>query len=143
MVLDDLDHRLIALLRSNARLPIAKLAAHLGVSRATAKARLDRLVEGGAIAGFTVVTVAAQSHGVRAITMIEVETKREDAVLKRLMGIPELRQLHTTNGRWDYVAELEAADVAAFDDLLRTIRQIDGIGATDTSILLKARKAAS
>ncbi|MCY1559196.1 Lrp/AsnC ligand binding domain protein [compost metagenome] len=59
------------------------------------------------------------------------------------MGIPELRQLHTTNGRWDYVAELEAADVAAFDDLLRTIRQIDGIGATDTSILLKARKAAS
>jgi DNA-binding Lrp family transcriptional regulator len=53
-----------------------------------------------------------------------------------------VRELHTTNGRWDVVAEIEATGIAALDDLLRTIRQIDGIANTDTSILLKARKTA-
>ena len=48
MILDDLDYRLIALLRTNARTPVNKLALDLGVSRATAKARIDRLVAGGA-----------------------------------------------------------------------------------------------
>ena len=141
MILDDLDYRLIALLRTNARAPVNKLALDLKVSRATAKARIDRLVQGGAIAGFTVVMAAAPGHGIRAITMVEVDGKHEAAVMKRLLGMPEVRQLHNTNGRWDMVAELEAPDVEAFDDLLRQIRQIDGIASTDTSILLKARRS--
>ena len=78
---------------------------------------------------------------IRAITMVEVDGKHEAAVMKRLLGMPEVRQLHNTNGRWDMVAELEAPDVEAFDDLLRNIRQIDGIASTDTSILLKARRS--
>jgi DNA-binding Lrp family transcriptional regulator len=141
MILDDLDYRLIALLRANARTPVNKLALDLGVSRATAKARIDRLVTSGAIAGFTVVMAAAPSQGIRAITMVEVDGKHEAAVMKRLLGMPEVRQLHNTNGRWDMVAELEAPNVEAFDDLLRQIRQIDGIASTDTSILLKARRS--
>jgi DNA-binding Lrp family transcriptional regulator len=141
MNLDDLDYRLIALLRTNARTPVNKLALDLGVSRATAKARIDRLVAGGAIAGFTVVMASAPSQGIRAITMVEVDGKHEAAVMKRLLGMPQVRQLHNTNGRWDMVAELEAPNVEAFDDLLRQIRQIDGIASTDTSILLKARRS--
>ena len=142
MILDDLDQRLIALLRTNARTPVAKLAADLRISRATARARIDRLVESGTIAGFTVVMAGAPSRGIRAITMVEVDGKHEAAVMKRLLGLPEVRQLHNTNGRWDMVAEIEAPDVEALDDLLRNIRQIDGIASTDTSILLKARRSA-
>jgi DNA-binding Lrp family transcriptional regulator len=74
--------------------------------------------------------------------MIEIDGKQEEAVTRRLMGLPGVRELHTTNGRWDVVAEIEATGIAALDDLLRTIRQIDGIANTDTSILLKARKTA-
>jgi DNA-binding Lrp family transcriptional regulator len=73
--------------------------------------------------------------------MIEIEGKQEEAVTRRLMGMPEVRELHATNGRWDVVAEIEAASIADLDDLLRAIRQIDGIANTDTSILLKARKS--
>lgn len=144
MALDELDHRLISLLRSDARIPIAKLATALGVSRATATARINRLVDDGVIKGFTVALQSTHdAPGVRAITMIEVESKQEDAVARRLLGLPEVRQLHTTNGRWDFVAELEAPSFSAFDDLLRTLRNLDGIKSTDTSILLKARKAAT
>ena len=141
MAIDDIDQRLIALLRNDARMPVAKLAAQAGVSRATATARIERLRRDGIIAGFTVVLQSnVETGGVRAITMIEIDGKQEEAVTRRLMGLPEVRQLHTTNGRWDVVAEIEATSIAALDDLLRAIRQIDGIANTDTSILLKARK---
>ena len=139
--LDDLDRQLIALLRTDARLPVAKLAARLGVSRATVSARMDRLIENGVIAGFTVVLQAqTQPPGVRAVMMVEVDGKHADTVQRRLMGMPEIRGLHTTNGRWDLVAEIEAPSLPAFDELLRKVRQIDGIASTETSILLTARK---
>ncbi len=63
------------------------------------------------------------------------------SIIRRLMGFPEIRGLYTTNGRWDVVAEIEAESLASFDDLLRQMRQIDGIANTETSILLAARKA--
>ena len=112
MALDDSDQKLIALLRSDARLPVAKLAARVGISRATVTARIARLRRDGVIAGFTVVLQSnVESPGVRAITMIEIEGKQEEAVTRRLMGMPEVRELHATNGRWDIVAEIEAASI--------------------------------
>jgi len=141
MALDNIDQGLIALLRNDARMPVAKLAAAAGISRATATARIDKLRREGVIAGFTVVLQSnVESSGVRAITMIEIDGKQEEAVTHRLMGMPEVRQLSTTNGRWDVVAEIEAPTISSLDELLRAIRQIDGIANTDTSILLKVRK---
>lgn len=141
-MLDDLDRRLIALLRTDARLPMAKLATDLGVTRATARARLDRLVRDGVIAGFTVLMRRdTESAGVNAVTLIEVDGRHGENVIRRLSGLPEIRALHTTNGRWDIVAEIEAPSLAAFDALLRTIRQTEGIANSETSILLAARKS--
>lgn len=138
---DALDQSLIALLRTDARLPIATLAARLGVTRATARARLDRLVREGVIAGFTVVLgTETEDGGIRAITTIEVDGRHAESVIRRLAGLPEIRTLHTTNGRWDIVAEIEAGTLADFDALLRAIRQIEGIANSETSILLGARK---
>lgn len=83
------------------------------------------------------------SDGVRAVMMIEVEGRAADQVIRRLHGFPEVRALHTTNGRWDAVAELETADLESFDAILRRVRLIDGIVATETSLLLATRKGAA
>lgn len=140
--MDDLDHRLLALLRADARQPVAGLAAALKVSRATVRARIDRLVADGVIAGFTVLLRQdLRPATVRAITMIEVEGRAAESVIARLQGFPEVRTVHTTNGRWDVIADVETDSLEAFDDTLRRIRQIAGIAATETSILLSARKA--
>lgn len=138
---DDLDHRLIALLRTDARRPIAALATSLGVTRATVRARLDRLIADGIIDGFTVVLRReTEPGGVRAVTLIEVDGRHAEAVIRRLAGLPEIRALHTTNGRWDIVADVEAPSLQDFDALLRTIRQIEGIANSETSLLLGLRK---
>jgi DNA-binding Lrp family transcriptional regulator len=139
--MDDLDYKLIALLRSDARRPVASLAVELGVSRATVRSRIDRLVESGVIRGFT---VAVQDHAtrnlVRGVMMIAVEGKAADKVVKRLYGYPEVRKLHSTNGHWDLVSELVAASLGEFDELLNRIRSIDGVKSTETNILLSSPK---
>ena len=139
--MDDLDRDILGALRQNARLPVASLAAMTGASRATVTARIDRLVANGTIAAFTILTGREiQSAGVRAIVMIEVVGKFADRVAHQLRGLPQVRALHSTNGRWDFIAELEDKDLAGFDETLRRIRLIEGIYLTESSILLKTSK---
>ena len=56
--MDDTDDRLIAALRHDARASLSDLAARLGVSRTTLRARLARLQSRGEIVGFSVITRA-------------------------------------------------------------------------------------
>lgn len=143
ITLDDLDHSLISALRHNARTPVSSLAAQTGASRATVSARIDRLVKSGTIAAFTIRTVSELSgSGVRAIVLIEVLGKMADRVAAQLRGLPQVRALHSTNGRWDLIAELEDKDLGTFDETLHKIRLIDGINSTETNILLKTTKSA-
>lgn len=140
--MDDLDHELLSALRQNARLSISSLAAMTGASRATVTARMDRMVADGTIAAFTIRTgQETRLPNVRAIIMIEVLGKMGDRVADQLRGMPQVRALHSTNGRWDFVAELEDDDLASFDETLRRIRLIEGINLTETNILLRTRKS--
>ena len=139
--MDDLDRDLLSALRHNSRTSVSSLAAATGASRATVAARIDRLVENGTITGFTIRTGhETRAAGVRAIVMIEVLGRLADRVADQLRGLPQVRALHSTNGRWDFIAELEDRDLVSFDETLRRIRLIDGITVTETNILLKTSK---
>ena len=139
--MDSKDLRLIALLRENARAPVAQLAKQLGVSRGTVQNRIDKLVENHVLLGFTVRTASeVAAHRVRAVMMISVEGDRSEAIIKALRGYPEVRELHTTNGRWDIVAELGADSLESFDEVLRSIRTIKGVSNSETSLLLSTHK---
>jgi DNA-binding Lrp family transcriptional regulator len=139
--LDDTDRELIALLRDNARLPVATLAKKLRVARGTVQNRLARLEREGVIVGYTVrLKPQVEGHHIRALMTVSVEGNRADDVLRALRGDPAVAALHTTNGRWDIVAELRADSLEAFDRVLSGIRLIDGIAQTETSILLSTHK---
>ncbi len=140
-MLDDTDLALIAALRADGRRSISDLALDLKLSRATVRARLSRLVESGEIQGFTaVLRNEGQDLPIRAMMMLAIEGKRADAVIRRLSGMPEARSIHTTNGRWDLVIELATPDLASFDAALHRIRLIEGVSATETSLMLSTVK---
>ncbi len=135
--MDALDEKLITLLRHDGRRSISDLAADLGVSRATVRARLERLEKAGDIIGYTVILRAdAVGQPVRGIMMIEIEGVAADRVIRALGGFPEVSAVHTTNGRWDLVAELGTATLTDFDAALRRIRLIPGITGSETNLLL-------
>jgi DNA-binding Lrp family transcriptional regulator len=139
--MDDLDQRLIALLRHDARATVASLAEALGVARGTVQNRMARLESDGTIVGYTVrLRPDVEEQRIRALMTIAVEGNRNEAVLATLRGDPAVSTLHTTNGRWDIVAELRTDSLATFDQVLRRIGQIDGVARTETSLLLSTLK---
>ena len=139
--MDELDHQLIARLRGNARMSIATLAKQLQVARGTVQNRIARLERDGTIAGYTVrLGTALDEQGITALMTIAVEGNSADAVLRSLRGDPAVRTLHTTNGRWDIIAELRADTLEAFDRVLGRIRKVEGIASTETSLLLSTHK---
>jgi DNA-binding Lrp family transcriptional regulator len=139
--MDDTDRQLIALLRDDARMPVVALAKKLRVARATVQNRITRLETEGTIVGYTVrLRPEAEAHRIRAIMSISIDGHHGDAVGRALRGHPNVVALHTTNGRWDFMAELRADTLEAFDKVLNTVRAIKGISNTETSILLSTHK---
>ena len=135
--LDSTDRRLIAELRVDGRAPMAQIATRAGISRATAEKRIARMVESGAILGFTV-RAAHEQSAIRAIMMIEVAGRTTSAVVRNLKGLPEIHTLHTTNGGWDLVAEIRVESLTDLDRVLREVRLIEGVLNSETSLLLSS-----
>ena len=98
--MDKTDERLIAALRHNARASLSDLALQLDLSRTTVRARIERLQLRGDVLGFTVVLKEdVLRDPVRGLMMIGIEGRGASRIVRQLQGIPEVRAIHTTNGR--------------------------------------------
>lgn len=141
--MDETDRKLITLLRHDSRRGISEVATELKVSRATVRARLARLERSGEIVGYTVVLRAdATSPAVRALALIEVEGRKADEVIAALTGFAEVGAVHTTNGRWDIVVEMLAESLTDLDAILRRLRLVPGVTASETHLLLATPRSA-
>ena len=137
--MDELDQKLLTLLRRNARESVATLAQRLGVSRGTVTNRIRRLEDQHVIVGYTVqLKPQTLDNAIHAWMAIEVEGNQSRAVIDHLLGEPALVALHDTNGRWDLLAELRVADLEALSRTLERIRKIPGVSATETSVHLRS-----
>lgn len=136
--MDEIDQRLISLLRQDARLTVAALAAKLRVSRGTVTNRIRRLEDDGVIVGYTVrLRPDVQYNAIKAWMSIAVEGNQTRAVIANLLGEPGVASLHDTNGRWDLLAELRAESLQELAKVLERIRLLKGISNTETSIHLE------
>ena len=138
-----MDQALIALLRQNARASVATLAAKLGVSRGTVTNRMEKLEQGGLIVGYTVrLRPDAQPEVLRAWMSIEIVGNDTRRVMASLLGDPGVAALHSTNGRWDVLAELQVGSLEELSRTLERIRLIKGISNSETSIHLESFRVA-
>jgi len=137
---DQIDRELIALLQANARESTANLARKLGVARTTVVARLARLEADAVIVGYTArLGSEAVDRGVQAYVGISISPKAQREVISRLSRLPELRQLASVSGEFDYMALLRADTTMRLDALLDEIGDIDGVIKTTTSVVLALR----
>ena len=137
-MMDELDQQILALLRQDARMNVATIAARMDVSRGTVTNRIRKLEDGGVIVGYTVrLRPDAQPNEIRAWMSIAVEGNDVRSVIAKLLGEPGVATLHDTNGRWDLLAELRAENLAGLSKVLERIRLIRGISSTETSIHLE------
>ncbi|MFK7879358.1 Lrp/AsnC family transcriptional regulator [Roseobacter sp.] len=140
--MDETDKRLVSALRHNARASLSELASLLGLTRATVRIRMTKLQERGDILGFSVVMKEdVQSDPVKGLMMIAIQGRGTDRIMRQLSGMPELRRVYSTNGRWDVIVEIGTATLEDFDQVLTQVRRLDGVNASETSLLLSTRKA--
>jgi DNA-binding Lrp family transcriptional regulator len=117
--LDEVDRRIIAVLVDDGRLSINGLASRVGVSRATAYARLDRLRTEGVITGFTAtVDPAKVGHGVAALILVNVDQNEWRAARDELLKLPGVEYLAFTSGGFDMVALVRVASIEALRDVV-------------------------
>ncbi len=137
---DTLDHDLLALLAVNARESTADLARKLGVARTTIVARLARLERDGIVSGYTVrLRHDLAQQGLSAFVGITVQPRSGADVVRLLTRFPEVKQLDSVSGQFDYVALLRADSAERLDALLDQIRALDGVQQTTTSVVLSRR----
>ncbi len=136
--MDATDQQLLSLLRKDARTNVATLAKKLGVSRGTVTNRITKLEDTGVIVGYTVrLRPDAQPNQISAWMSVAVEGNETRAVIASLLGEPGVAALHDTNGRWDLLAELRAANLSELSQVLERIRLVRGIRNTETSLHLE------
>lgn len=141
-VLTDKDRELIGLLQMNAREPVASLARKLKVSRTTIQDRLRRLEEARVIDGYTLrLTEDAVVAGLKAFVTIEVEPRRTSDVIRALLRLPQIEQLHTVSGKFDLMARVGAASADELDAVLDRVGQVAGVTGTESAIILSTKLA--
>jgi DNA-binding Lrp family transcriptional regulator len=140
--MDDTDQKLIATLRRDSRAPLSSLAAELGLSRTTVRSRIERLIERGEILGFTLRLKSDIAHApVRGMMMLGIEGRGAEKIMHRLLGIAAVQAVHSTNGKWDLIAEIGTDTLEELDKVLFAIRRIDGVMRSETNLLLSTRGA--
>lgn len=140
--MDETDQNLLAELRRDGRASLSDLAARLGLSRATVRLRMERLETKGEIAGFTVLTRGdVQEAPVRGLMMIGIEGRGQERIMARLLGLPAVMAVHSTNGKWDLIAELATQTLADLDEVIVKIRSLDGVTTSETNLFLSTRRA--
>ena len=131
------DEELIALLRVNAREPVAALARKLGVSRTTIQDRLRRLEGQGIIAGYTLrLSKDVHASGISAMVTISVEPRRQIDVAKVIAKIPQVETLHTVSGKFDLMALVKTATAEDMDKIIDQIGIISGVTEIETAVIL-------
>lgn len=135
--MDELDKSIIALLKSDARMPLAMLARRLKVARSTVQARLERLETSKVIAGYTLrLGAGADPARLRASVLLGVEPRSHAALLSRLKALSEVERVLSTSGRVDLLLQLACPDTQSLDLLLDEIGAMPGVRSSESLVHL-------
>ncbi len=136
--LDPLDHKILALLRTDGRRTYADIGKAVSLSTAAAKRRVDRLTAAGVITGFTVRTdPAAMGSTIDAIVEIYCADRTAPRDVKRVVeSMPEVRTAVTVAGDADAVVLMRFTDVAHLERAVERLRRDENVVRTRTMLVL-------
>jgi Lrp/AsnC family transcriptional regulator for asnA, asnC and gidA len=132
------DCEIIRLLQKDGRISNTTIAEKLGISEATVRTRLKRLIEDGVIQIVAVSNPLKLGFGIVGVINIQADIKKIDKVIKELKKLKELWYIVLTTGSSDINVEF---NLRSLDELhillLEKINKIDGIIRTDTSLIMQ------
>ncbi len=132
------DCEIIRLLQKDGRISNTTIAERLGISEATVRTRLKRLIEDQVIQIVAVSNPLKLGFEIVGLINIQADIKKVDNVIKELKKLKELWYIVLTTGSSDINVEF---NLKSLDELhvllLEKINKIDGIIRTDTSLIMQ------
>ncbi len=139
MELDETDRKIIATLRDDGRASMSAVAQAVHISRASAYARVNRLVDSGVIAGFTA-RVDPVRAGLHSSAYVELSLQQESwqTVREQLAQIPAIEHMALLGGDFDAILLVRARDNRELRHVvLEQLRAIPEIRSTKTSLIFE------
>lgn len=137
--MDDVDRRLLALLRDDASRPLKALAAEVKLSRSSVRDRIARLQADGVIRRFTI--EVAPFTQATAILRIRLNKTPDPAVVGAIVSRSDVVRCYSLSGDIDLFVEIAGANVADINRTRDQVAQLSGIVDVETSFVLKHDKA--
>jgi DNA-binding Lrp family transcriptional regulator len=133
---DEKDRRILDILREDSRRSYVDIAKAINLSEPAVRRRIKNLVDNGIIRRFTV--EADLGHGASAITLISVNpalpTAEMSAKLLKMEGVDVVYEI---TGQYDIAVIVSGSNIANINKSIDDIRRLDGVGNTNTVIILK------
>lgn len=142
--MDGIDRRIIRFLQQDGRMPLTEIAARLQVAEGTIRKRLARLTEEGIVRVTAVVDPVRLGKATSAMVGVKVDADRGQAVAEALQRWPEVRFLAYSAGEYDLMLQVAVGSTEElFRFLTERLREVEGVIASDTFLILKTVKEAS
>jgi Lrp/AsnC family transcriptional regulator for asnA, asnC and gidA len=137
-MLDQIDCRMIELLQKDGRIPNTDIAKEIGISEATVRSRLNRLIEEGYIQIVAVSNPIKLGFKIVGILRIKVDITKIEKVTKELSKIKSIWFVVHATGDSDIYTEFVARSLDELNDIIfNKVYKIDGIVRPETSLILK------
>jgi Lrp/AsnC family transcriptional regulator, leucine-responsive regulatory protein len=119
--LDEIDHLLLDELQADAGRTLRQLGEVVGLSPSAVQRRMDRYRAEGLLARTAAVLDPKVARDlVLAVCLVAMERESprlNDAFERRLLAAPEVQQLYTVYGEWDYVVVLTTSGMAHHNEI--------------------------
>jgi len=135
--IDQTDCNIIELLQQDGRISNTMIAKKLGISEATVRVRLTRLIKEQYIQIVAVSNPLKLGFKVVGILRISIDIKKIENITKELKKLKSIWFIVHTTGGSDIYTEFVVKSLDELNELLfKKINKIDGITGTDTSLIL-------
>ncbi|MEU9891254.1 Lrp/AsnC family transcriptional regulator [Sphaerisporangium sp. NPDC051017] len=136
--LDDIDHRVLRLLREDGRRTFSEMATEIGLSVAAVKRRVDRLREIGVITGFSVqIDYAKLGWGIEAFTELRYPgTTPVGQIVRTAADAPEVQAVYTIAGDPDALIQVRVRDLGHLQQVIDRLRRAGDVTGTKTLLVL-------
>ncbi len=139
--IDDLDLTILSELSEDAAISVPKLSKKIKVNSSVVYSRIKRLIKRKLIERFTIVVNDAElGFGVKALTGINMDSKKRDNVINELFKIDGVREIAEVTGRFDILVTMYARSLDEMHKIVsEKIGRIDGVLSSESFIEMKTR----
>jgi Lrp/AsnC family transcriptional regulator for asnA, asnC and gidA len=136
--IDPVDCRMIELLQKDGRISNTEMAKTIGISEATVRSRLNRLIKEEIIQIVAVSNPLKLGFEIVGNIRIHVEVKKMDRIIREIKAFRPLWFIVQTTGGTGIDAEFVVKDLNELNDLIfERINKVDGVLRTETTLFLK------